>query len=116
MSRVSLSRRMDRLRDAVLPPGSMEWRIERLPDDLKRAHLIWQENTAAITLRLKNFGANPYEALLAGANITPPMPTALEAALWPDGRLDHSLPADCTLTEAADSWAAMMEEGRNDRR
>ncbi len=74
--------------------------------------MMWRESAAAITLRLENEGLNPFEIVLAGYSVTPPMPQALESALWPEGRADKSLPADSTLQDAADAWAAMIEGGR----
>jgi len=112
MSRVSIERRMERARDVLLPPGSLEWRIDRLPDDLKRAHRTWSERCAAITSASEKRGYNIYELLLAGDDITPPMPFAVHHALWPDDEQRVRITADMSVKEAAEVWQAMLDEGK----
>ncbi len=109
MSRVSIERRMDRVRDAVLPPGSLAWRIDRLPDHLNRAYQMWRERCDAIILAHEKRGGNLYEAMLAGEQLTPPMPTAVERELWPNGKR-HVILAEHTTAQAAAIYQAFLEE------
>lgn len=112
MSRVSINRRLDRIREVLLPPGSLEWRIDRLPENLKQAHLLWRERCDAITFTSEKHGDGAlYEMMLAGDDVTPPMPFAVERALWPGGKSEHRITTDMPLREIADAYTAMLEEG-----
>ena len=111
MSRVSINRRLERLRDFLLPPGSLEWRIDRLPDHLKRAHSLWREKGEAINLASKKRGENLYANLLDGCDDAP-MPSALQRALFPDGMGGIKITTEMTAHDAASAWTAMLEQGR----
>lgn len=106
MTRQSLKNRLDRIRDYLLPPGSMEWRVARLPPHLVESHTIWRERCAAIAEGYSD-GAL-YEAMLDGRDPQPPIPFAVERTLYPEGRCIH-LPADATLEQAAAAYQAMLE-------
>ncbi len=112
MSRVSLNRRLDRIRDALLPVGSLAWRIDRLSADLKRAHQLWGKRCDDIILRnQKRGGGNLYEMLLAGDYIMPPMPMDVERALWPEGQSKYAIKVGMTDVEASQIWTAFLEAG-----
>jgi hypothetical protein len=111
MSRISIERRIERLRDTILPPGSYEWRLEHLPDNLKRMHQAWRERCDAITSRHKKQGLNSYELLLAGNDDPPKMPAAVFVALWPDGEHRAQITVDMTVDQATDIYQQMLEQG-----
>ena len=110
MSRVSIERRMERLRDAVLPPNSMAWRIDRLPDHLKREYLLFRNRCDALISKNEKQGGNRYEQLLAGHDVPPPMPIAVHRALWPSGEGRRDITRDMTVAEAARVYELMLEE------
>jgi hypothetical protein len=108
--RVSINRRIERIRDHYLPPGSLEWRIDRLPPNLKQAWRLWTERCAAIISAHEKYdGRCRYELLCDGFTITPPMPRAVHAALWPDGETDHAITADMSVADAAAVYADLVE-------
>ena len=109
MSRVSIERRMERLRETVLPPGSLEWRIDRLSDDLARRYQSWCERCAEINSQQKKLGLNSYEMMIGGYHITPPMPIDIERALWPEGRKKYVISTDMTVEQAADIYQKCLE-------
>ncbi len=111
MSRISIERRMERLRDAILPPGSYEWRLERLPDHLKKMHQIWSEKVDAINSEYKKQEINRYQRLLAGCDDTPPMPIAVHQALWPHGAGSDTITSNMSHAEAAEVYSAFLERG-----
>lgn len=111
MSRVSIERRMERLRDAVLPPNSLAWRIDRLPDELKQLHQLWREHCTAINSQNEKNARNRYEQLLAGHDVTPPMPIAVHRTLWPSGEGRRDITQDLTVDEAARVYELLLEEG-----
>ena len=102
---------MERLRDVVLPPNSLAWRIDRLPDDLKKLHQLWRERCTAINFQNEKQGGNRYEQLLAGHDVTPPMPIAVHRALWPSGEGRRDITRNMTVDEAAHVYELMLEEG-----
>ena len=112
--RVSLNRRLDRIRDHLLPPNSMAWRIDRLPDHLKREHLMWRKRCDALNSQNKKQGGNRYEQLLKGNDNRPPMPIAVYRALWPDGEGRSHFTRDTTVDEAAQLYEQMLEEGKSE--
>lgn len=84
MSRVSLSRRLARLRDRLVPPDSIEARIEKLAG-----------NEKAIISRLKNHWAfmhdwcagrsiNAYQHFLANPSDWGRLPINIERQLFPE--------------------------------
>ena len=113
MSRTSIARRIQRVRDAVLVPHSFEWRLDRLPDDLKKLHQLWREHCAAINSQNEKNGRNRYEQLLAGHEVTPPLPIAVYRALWPDGEGRSQINIKMSVTEAAQLYEQMLEEGES---
>lgn len=109
--RVSLNRRLDRIRDHLLPPNSMAWRIDRLPDHLKREYLVWRKRCDALNSENKKQGGNRYEMLLKRNDNTPPMPIAVNRALWPDGEGRGEITVGMPVSEAAQLYEAMLNEG-----
>lgn len=117
MSRVSIERRIQRVRDAVLPPNSLAWRIDRLPDHLKREHQLFRNRCDALISEDKKQGGNRYEMLLNGNDSTPRMPIAVHRALWPYFDRRRDITRDMTVDEAARVYESMLEEGEsNDER
>lgn len=84
MSRVSLNRRIDRLRALLNPRGCLDWRVDQLSDDDRAAWRFHVERTGAIILRAKNRGENAYATWLADPLALPSMPRSLRHALWPE--------------------------------
>ena len=113
MSRVSIERRMERVRDAVLPPNSLAWRIDRLPAELKQLHQLWREHCAAINSQNEKQGGNRYEQLLAGHDVTPQMPIAVHRALWPDDEGRAQITANMSVADAALMYEQMLEQGKS---
>lgn len=111
MSRVSIERRMERVRDAILPPGSLEWRLDRLSDELKRAYQFWRVEVDAINSEYKKQGLNSYEALLRGEAVGPPIPIAVHRAIWPNGDGFGTITADMTVDQAAEIYNQALEQG-----
>lgn len=109
--RVSLNRRLDRIREHLLPAGSLAWRIDRLSPELKRAYQIWHEKADAIKFEYKKQGLNSYEALLRGECLGPPMPRDLRSALWPDGEGIRAITQSTTAEQAADIYQQVLEQG-----
>ena len=102
---------MERLRDTILPPGSYEWRLEHLPDHLKRMHQSWREKANAINHASAKMGQNRYELLLAGCDDTPAMPHAVYVALWPHEAGSDMITSDMTIADAAEAYALYLEQG-----
>ena len=93
MSRVSISRRLERIRDHLLVPYSLEWRVDRLPDNLQDAYRLWQERNEAIIFRAEKQPGDAYAALINGELKLQLLPIAIEQALFPKSskRYDRSL-------------------------
>lgn len=102
MSRVSLGRRIDRIRDYLLPPGSLAWRIEQLSDADRAAWQISQERSAAIISRFENPG-DAYAEYLSDPSLLLPIPPALDHALHPE------LAAIRAESDAAEAYRLMLE-------
>ena len=83
MSRVSISRRLERIRDHLLVPYSLEWRVDRLPDDLQDAYRQWQEGNEAIIFSAEKQPGDAYAALINGKLVVPPLPMAVQKVLFP---------------------------------
>ena len=113
MSRVSIERRIQRVRDAVLPPHSFEWRLDRLPDDLKLAWQSWRRECDSITCASEKNEINRYEQLLNGNDNNPPMPIAVYLALWPDGEGRSQITVDMSVDDAAACYEQMLEQGKS---
>ena len=111
MSRVSIERRMERVRDAVLPPHSFEWRLDRLPDDLKQAWQSWRRECDSINCASEKNGINRYEQLLKGNDNRPRMPRAVYLALWLHGEGRSQITVGMPVSEAAQLYEAMLNEG-----
>lgn len=102
---------MERVRDAVLPPHSFEWRLDRLPDDLKQLYQLWRERCTVINSQNEKNGRNRYEQLLSGNDNRPPMPIAVYRALWPHGEVRGEITVEMSVSEAAQLYEAMLNEG-----
>ena len=113
MSRVSIERRIQRVRDAVLVPHSLEWRVDRLPDDLKQLYQLWRERCTVINSQNEKNGINRYEQLLKGQDYAPPVPIAVYRALWPHGEGRSQITVEMSVSEAAQLYEAMLNEGAN---
>ena len=111
MSRVSIERRIQRVRDAVLPPHSFEWRVDRLSVDLKQAWQSWRRECDSINCASEKKGINRYEQLLSGNDNRPPMPIAVYRALWPHGEVRGEITFEMSVSEAAQLYEAMLNEG-----
>ena len=109
MSRVSIERRMERVRDAVLPPHSFEWRLDRLPDNLKQLYQLWRKRCDVLISENENNGINRYEQLLNGNDNRPPMPIAVYQALWPDGEGRSQITVGMPVSEAAQLYESLLE-------
>ena len=107
--RVSLNRRLDRIRDHLLPPNSLAWRIDRLPDHLKREYLLFRKRCDALNSQNEKNGRNRYEQLLKGNDNTPPMPIAVYQALWPDGEGRSQITVGMPVSEAAQLYESLLE-------
>ena len=110
MARRSVDRRLDKLLDAILPPGSHERRVHELSDDLRDLLRSHQAKTDAIFLRLENIDSTPgaaYARLLAGDLVLPMMPVQLRQALaLPDAPV---LTESMTLAEIGDVYRQLIE-------
>lgn len=84
MSRVSISRRLERIRDHLLVPYSLEWRVDRLPDNLQDAYRLWQERNEAIIFRAEKQPGDAYAALINGELEFPLLPMTVQNALFLD--------------------------------
>lgn len=80
----SLRRRLADAKLALVPRRSLAGRVDALPDDLRAQWQIYVERRDAITAKLKNRGVNAFEAMLSDPLLYPPMPRALQHALWPE--------------------------------
>lgn len=83
MSQLSLNRRLDRLLDAVLPPGSRERALHDLPDGL-RAQLAEHEARCERATRhyeMVHGEGSAFVDSLDGVVTAPPMPDHLARAL-----------------------------------
>jgi hypothetical protein len=61
VARVSLNRRLERLKDHLVPPGSLEHALDNLSDDQRLQYQIWLSKADAINLQ----GENLYAAMLS---------------------------------------------------
>lgn len=110
MARRSVDRRLDRLLDALLPPGSFERRKHDLSDELRAALQLYEEESTAIFFRVRKSDPTPgaaYGRLLDGDLIMPTMPPELRDAL---GLVDPPEVTEAmTLEEVAAIWQNMLE-------
>ena len=83
MSRVSISRRLERIRDHLLVPYSLEWRVDRLPNALQDAYRQWQESNEAIISRAEKQPGDAYAALINGKLQFYPLPMTVQKVLFP---------------------------------
>ena len=85
MSRVSISRRLERIRDHLLVPYSLEWRVDRLPKTLQDAYRQWEESNEAIISCAEKQPGDAYAALINGELQFYPLPMAVQKVLFPTG-------------------------------
>lgn len=105
MARKGLDSRLDRIMDALLPPGSMERREYHLAPAHRATLDNHRQTTAAIIDRLENSDPGAwYARYLDGdpAAQVPPMPEALRDAL--DLAEPPTIALDASEREAADAW------------
>ena len=111
MARRSVDRRLDKLLDAILPPGSHERRVHELPDDLREALRLHQAKTSGIISHVENIDPTPgafYARLIDGDATLPQMPQALRLAL---GIADApEITEAMTLSEIAAAYTALIED------
>jgi len=84
MSRISLDRRIERLRDYYLQPGSLEHRAYHLPENLRDSYQSWRKERVAIISRAEKQPGDAYAALINGKLNLPPTPRAVQLALFPN--------------------------------
>ncbi len=110
MARRSVDRRLDKLLDVILPPGSFERRAHELPPEMKQALELYQTKVAAIILRAEKSDSTPgaaFARLLDGDLILPQMPQALKQAL---GLVDPpEITEAMSLTEISDLYQRYVE-------
>ncbi|TPG38652.1 hypothetical protein EAH79_16200 [Sphingomonas koreensis] len=113
MSRRSLSSRLDRIRDVFLPPGSWEWRVDRLDAEMKEQWLLFSERVGDLISRAQKQGpGEAYRQMIDGELDLPPMPSRLAEAL--DIKDHATLPIDCTIDEASRRYGEMLDPGSDD--
>lgn len=83
MSRVSIWRRIERLRDHLLPPGSLEHRLESLSAAEREAFKSCERASADIISRAETEPGEAYRKFIEGELILPHLPRAIELRLWP---------------------------------
>lgn len=82
MARQSVDRRMDRIIDRLLPPGSVERREYELPEHLKALLLSHRQRTAAIITRYEKIApGDAYRRFIRNEITFPAMPAVLRDAL-----------------------------------
>lgn len=86
MSRVSIARRITRIREHHRPRGSIEGRVDRLSDEHKAIYQIWSERCARIISSYENHRDGfYYESLVAGTlRDQPELPPEIVEALFPE--------------------------------
>ena len=81
MARKSIDSRMDRILEALLPPGSMARREYELPEHLKATLDYHRSRSDQIISRAGNVPGEAYAAFLDGTLHLPRMPYVLHGAL-----------------------------------
>lgn len=84
MSRVSLWNRIERLRNHLLVPGSLEHRLENVSDAERESFKSWQRDSADIISRHETEPGASYAAMIEGGLDLPKLPRALELKVWPE--------------------------------
>ena len=102
--RVSLNRRLDRVLDRLLPPGSTERILRDLPDETKATYARWRARCDAVAARYADRPGAYYMALLDGLAL-PPVPPCL-AHLFPS---PPTITLDITAEQAADIYQATFK-------
>lgn len=102
--RVSLNRRLDRVLDRLLPPGSTERILHDLPDDTKATYAQWRARCDAVAARYAGKPGAFYEALLEGM-ASPPVPPSI-AHLFPR---PPAIKTEMTSEQAADIYQATFK-------
>lgn len=109
MSKIGLGRRMALVEQAAAAHDPLAYAAHHLPPDLRRKYDEWQDYCERIIANHERGGGRcRYELLMDGHNITPPMPRAVHAALWPNGETDHKITSDMTVAEAAELYGKML--------
>ena len=104
MARKSLDSRLDRLMDALLPPGSLQHREYHLPPEHAAALAKHRRQTDREISRLEKIapGAS-YEAMMSNTLDAPQMPRVLRDAL---GLVDAPVVTEeHTVFDAAQAWS-----------
>jgi hypothetical protein len=98
VSRVSLQRRLDAIRNALLPAGSIERRISDLPDRERGWHDAWRNECAALINSAENEGdpGTAYGRYISGSLRLPQLePASLRAKIFPaDWRMSDRPPSE----------------------
>lgn len=105
-----MDRRLDRLLDAILPPGSYARRVHELPKSMREMLRLHQAKVASIISGIEKRDPRPgafFERLIDGDVTLPRMPEALRQALAiPDAPV---LSEDLTLAEIAEFYRQLIE-------
>ena len=84
MSRISINRRIERLKNHLIPPGSIEARLEKLSQAECALFSVWRGNCHAIFSRHENSPGAAYAAMIEGELMLPELPRWLRYAVWPE--------------------------------
>ena len=113
MSRISISRRLDRIRDILLPPGTMAWRVSRLDDEMAEQYRLHRERVDRINLSAKNDDPGElYRRLIDGELEKVPMPSRLAEALGLD-QTEHRWPIDTPIEVLDRAYSDMIDPERS---
>jgi hypothetical protein len=98
MSRVSLQRRLDAIRNALLPAGSTQRRVNDLPDRERGWYDAWRDECAELinAAELEGGPGSAYGRLISGSLRLPQLqPGSLRAKIFlADWRLSDRLPSE----------------------
>lgn len=107
--RVGLELRLRAVERAVQSRNPLEYAVHNLCPKLRRYYDDWVRECADIAATYGDTPGARYAALCDGHDTTPPMPDAVQHALWPNGRTNHHIPHDATTAEAARIYADYIE-------
>ena len=114
MSRVSLSRRLQRIKDHFLRPGSLEYALENLPAEMRALYQLWRQKADELNSRFENHQISAFAAFLEYPTILPRMPSTLQYAMFPylkrvDAEIRAAMRSDMPIDEATNRMAAAYQ-------